>query len=257
MTASAFNRGGILINRDQFLSACALVVGKSHERAGIGTLGEKTLHAVLKHYFEPDKEKHEIKIGSFYADILNENGITEIQTRSFNALRKKLALFLSQETVTVVYPVAKTKRLVWVNGETGETTKVRKSPKTGSRYEVFFELYKIKDLLTHPNFRLCIVLLDLTEYRNLDGWSSDRKKGSSRNERIPEDIAEEIYINSLPDYQKLIPENLPEFFSVKDFKTAAKLSAHSAGLALNVLKYTGAVTASGKKGNAILYKKST
>lgn len=72
---------------------------------GIGTLGERTLHMVLKRYFEPDESLHEIRVGGFVADIVRPNGIIEIQTRDFSKLRRKLAAFLELGPVTVVYPV--------------------------------------------------------------------------------------------------------------------------------------------------------
>ena len=32
---------------------------------GIGTLSEKTLHAVLKMYYEPDEDNHEVAIDGY------------------------------------------------------------------------------------------------------------------------------------------------------------------------------------------------
>ena len=208
----------------------------------------------MKHTFEPDENKHEIKIGRFYADIQNDSGIFEIQTRSFNALRKKLSFFLENNIVTVIYPIPHQKWLVWIDNDFGQISKKRKSPKVGTVYQAFFELYKIKQLLVHPNLRLCLVFLDITEYRNLDGWSNDRKKGSSRYERIPEKVIDMMYINNPNEYSKLIPDDLPEEFTVKDFKIASKLNIHNAQTALNVLKYVGAVEQTGKKGNAFVYQ---
>lgn len=45
---------------------------------GIGTLGEQTLHAVIKYLLEPDPSCHEKRIGSFVADIARADGIVEI-----------------------------------------------------------------------------------------------------------------------------------------------------------------------------------
>ncbi|MDF2988883.1 MAG: hypothetical protein K0R50_4393, partial [Eubacterium sp.] len=115
-----------------FEQAYEKVMHSQHRREGIGTLGEKTLHAVLKHCFEPDESYHEIKVGSFFADILNQHGITEIQTRQWNKLRGKLKAFLPDNIVTLVYPVAYTKWLLWINEDTGEISKRRLSPKKGS-----------------------------------------------------------------------------------------------------------------------------
>lgn len=97
------------MNKQKFKEACQSIIHIEREQNGIGTLGEKTLHAVLKQYYEPDKTNHERKVGSFVADIVTDSGIIEIQTRAFDKLRKKLAEFLEIAAVTVVYPIPKTK----------------------------------------------------------------------------------------------------------------------------------------------------
>lgn len=248
---------GYYIMKEQFENACKFIVGSERARPGIGTLGEKTLHAVLKYTFEPDPCKHEIKIGNFYADIADGNTIMEIQTRNFNVLRKKLSFFLENYIVTVIHPIPRTKWIVWLDPETGEATKKRKSPKSGTICDAFYELYKIKQLLLHPNLRLCFVFLDIVEYRNLDGWSKDKKKGSSRFERIPKRLDNIVFVNSAKEYQNLIPESLSGNFTTKDFQKAAGRNLHHAQIALNVLKYVGAVTQVGKQGNAHVYERAT
>ena len=242
------------MNNEKFTAACDLILNH-HTRAGIGTLKEKTLHAVLKNYYEPYTDNHEIKIGGYIADIVGEKGIIEIQTRNFYSIRKKLSAFLDVANVTIVFPIASTKWLIWQDTQTGETTKKRKSPKKGTPYEVFYELYQIKQFLTHPNFNLCIVMVDIQEYRNLNGWSHNKKQGSSRYERIPVNLVNEIYINGINDYIKLIPDGLPEHFTVKDYKTTSRLSLRSAGTALNVLNSIGAVKQVSKNGNAYVYER--
>jgi len=240
---------------DQFLfqQACDKVIDSIREGTGIGTLGEKTIHAVLKNYLAPDISFHEIKVGKFYADILNEDGIIEIQTRNFDKLRRKLELFLELQCVTIVYPIPYVKWLRWVNEETGEISASRKSPKSGSPYLIFPELYKIKNYLLHPNLRLHIILLNIEEYRFLNGWSLDKKKGSTRCDGIPTQLVDEICINNVSEYEKLIPSSLMEPYTTKDFQKASKLRPRDAGTALNILNYVGAVQRVGKKERAYLY----
>ena len=223
-------------------------------QTGIGTLGEKTLHAVLKRTFEPYEGSHEVKIGGFVADIVGEDGIIEIQTRAFDRLRRKLDAFLPVAPVTVVYPVPRTKWLCWIDPETGETTCRRKSPKTGTSCDIFSELYKIKPYLTNPNLRLCIVLLDVEEYRKLDGWSVDKKKGSTRYERIPLEIIDTVSINTTNDYKKFLPDTLISPFTSKEFKKVSGLSLKGAQTALNVLYSVDAVKRTGKRGKLNLYE---
>lgn len=225
-------------------------------RSGIGTLGEKTLHAILKTYLEEDTSYHEIKVGSYYADICREHDIIEIQTAGFHKLRTKLATFLPDHTVTVVYPIPQIKYLFWIDEETGEITKKRKSPKEAQPYSAFFELYKIKPQLCHPNLRIRLMMLELEEYRYLNGYSPDRKRGSSRCDRIPVNLLSEIRLDHPEDYQKMIPDALTQSFTVKDYQKAAGLSNSVAGTALNVLYALGAVKRTGKTGNAFIYERT-
>lgn len=225
-----------------------------HNHKGIGTLGEKTLHSVLKNYYEEHTENHEIKVGGYVADIVGENGIIEIQTRNFDKLRKKLTAFLEVCDVTIVYPVAQIKWLCWVDTKSGEITKKRKSNKKGIPHEIFHELYKIKEFLDNPRLKIIICMLELEEYRLLNGWSEDRKKGSTRSERIPVEIIDEIIIENIIDYKRLIPEGLTSGFSAKDFSMLTKLSINRAQTALNILNHVHAVNRISKKGNAYIYK---
>ncbi len=238
-----------------FQYACDKVIDTAKEGNGIGTLGEKTVHAILKNYLVSDISCHEIKVGSFYADIVNENGIIEIQTRNFDKLRKKLEVFLNLQPVTIVYPVPHTKWIRWVNEETGEISPPRKSPKSGTPYMIFPELYKIKNYLLHPNLRIHIILINLEEYRFLNGWSKNKKRGSTRCDGIPTQLVDEVYVHSLSEYRKLIPPTLIENFTSKDFQKAAGLSQRAAVTALNILHYVGAVKRLGKKGRAYLYSR--
>lgn len=242
------------MDKTRFRELCEAAKTFEKSKNTIGTLSEKTLHAVLKRYFDDDENNHEIKVGSYVADISGKNGIIEIQTRNFDKIRKKLEKFLEVSKVTVVYPIASTKWLIWIDEDTGEITKKRKSPKTGTPYEIFYELYKIKPFLTNPNLQFCIVLIDIEEYRLLNGWSKDRKKGSTRHERIPIDIIDEIYIENVEQYDKFLPADLPVQFTTKDYKNATPLNQRNAQTALNILFHIGAINRVGKKGNQYLYE---
>lgn len=243
------------MDKAAFLESCDLIIGNEQKRESIGVLREKTLHAVLKNYFEPLECNQEVKIGSFVADIVNQDGIIEIQTGSFSPLNRKLSDFLPAARVTVVCPVPENKWLVWIDPDTGERSKPHKSPKAGSIYCLFRELWKIKPFLTHENFNLCIVLVDVTEYRLLNGWNKTRKRGSTRYERIPSDLKDEVYFTCPEDYKLMIPDSLDEFFTVSDYKAVTKISQRDAGSALNLLVYLGVAKRIGKRGRAYLYSR--
>ena len=242
------------MNYQKFDDACSDILNQAVTSTGIGTLSEKTIHAVLKQYFAPDLCCQEQRVHNYVADIVIDNSIIEIQTRNFNTLRRKLDVFLTTHEVTIVYPVAHKKWLCWVNEETGEVSKPRKSPKIGTPYQIFPELYRINQYLSHPNLHLHIVLVDVEEYRLLNGWSKDKKKGSTRNDGIPVGLADEIIIRSREDYKILLPDTLPKQFTTKDYKRAAGLSKGNATTALHVLHYLEVIERVGKIGNLYLYE---
>lgn len=239
----------------QFYEACSIIMSNQDSNTGIGTLGEKTLHAVCKYYFEPDSAYHEIPYEGFVADILHGNDVIEIQTRGFNKLRRKLDAFLKKGKVQIVYPIPHIKWLEWIDEETGAVSSKRKSPKRGSIYDSFYELYKIKPYLSDSNLSITLVFVDIEEQRLLNGWSHDKKRGSERYERIPTKLVDQVEINGIEDYKKFLPEQLEEPFSTKDYKKLTKLSIAQARIGVHILNYLGVIEPVGKQGNAILYKR--
>ena len=103
------------------------------------------------------------------------------------------------------------------------------------------------------NLRLQLVLLDMEEYRLLNGWSKDRKKGSERFDRIPVELVEEVTIERVEDYMRFVPYDLAEKFTVKDFAKAAKIPIRLAQTVVHILYYVGAIERIGKQGRSYLY----
>lgn len=242
------------IDKGRFEAAKNIVIGRDRERQGIGTLSEKTVHAVLKNYYAPDTDMHEIPIENFVADIFTGTEIIEIQTRSFNVMRRKLETFLQFYPVTIVYPIPHEKWLSWIDEESGEASPKRKSPKRGNPYQAFIELYKIRPFLKNENLKFRFALIDMEEYRLLNGWSRDKKKGSERYDRIPTRFAEEVCIERREDYMQFIPFDLPEPFTTKDFAKSAKIPAKLAGTVLLIMNDLDMVERVGKQGNSYLYR---
>ena len=236
-----------------FEAAKKKIIGIDRKRLGIGTYGEKTVHAILKNYYEPDEDRQEIPIENYVADIYTNGEIIEIQTRQFNRMRDKLSAFLPLYPVTIVYPIPREKWLIWIDEESGELSQKRKSPKKGNPYQAFPELYKIKMFLKDPNLRLKLVLLDMEEYKLLNGWSRDKKKGSTRFDRIPMELVQEVDISCPQDYMQFVPFELDGPFTSKQFAKAAHIPISLAQTVLNILYHVGTITRVGKEGNMYLY----
>lgn len=173
------------MDKNAFESAKLKVLLKQNDPHGFGTLQEKTVHAVMKLYYEPDEDFHEVPVEGFIADIYRDGRIIEIQNGNFGKLRPKLSAFLPLYPVTVVLPIPHFKWLIWMNEESGELSDRHKSPVTGNAYHAFAELYRIKPFLKNPNLSFAFPLIDMDEYRLLNGWSRNKKRGSTRYDRMP------------------------------------------------------------------------
>lgn len=245
----------ILPNLDLFEAACQKVVGQTLEPAGIGTLKEKTIHAVLKNYYAPNPKHQEQRIDGYVADIFKDGEIIEIQSRHFNTMRQKLETFLAHYEVTIVFPIAATKWLCWIDEDTGEIVSKRKSPKRGSLYAIIPELYRIKTFLPNPNLHFILCFLDVEEYRLLNGWNATKKRGSTRHDGIPKALVQEVRLETLADYYCFLPETLPVLFTSKDLQKAVNIPAGHASTLLHILHYIGIIERIGKQGRAYLYQR--
>lgn len=227
---------------------------EDREKDKIGLLQEHTLHRVLKFYLSMDEIFHEIKIDRMYADVVLDNHIYEIQTKSFNLMRKKLEVFLQDHDVTIVYPMALNKT-IYLTNEFGELISVKKSPKHANPLEIFWELYKIKNFLLNKNLHFKILMLDIDEYRIEKEKTWKSRKGFERNNQVPKMINHIYDINSSNDFKDmLLKYNLKEVFTSKDFSKSTHLTIKKATTALNVLTHLNVVERIGKERNSYLYK---
>ncbi|MCM1155694.1 MAG: hypothetical protein NC392_10100 [Roseburia sp.] len=242
------------MDQDAFEQAKVKVLLNRHDPHGFGTLQEKTVHAVMKLYYEPDMDYHEVPIEGYIADIYTGSRIIEIQNGNFNRLRDKLKTFLPLYPVTVVLPIPHFRYLIYLDEETGTLSKKRKSPVTGSIYSAFPELYKIKDCLTHPHLSFAFPLIDMDEYRVLTGHKRGNRQKSSRYDRMPLALYDEIFIERYEDFVQIIPPELGEEFTAKEFAAAAHIHRDLAQITLHILYHMRLVDRPGKRGREYLYR---
>jgi len=230
---------------------------KNHENDNLkktfGECKEKMIHGILKCYFEKDINNREVPVGTFYADIKNEKGIFEIQTRLFDKLKNKLNYYLKEgEEVYIVHPLIKNKDITYIDLNSGEKT-CRKSPYHASYFTPFKELYKIKSYLKYDNLHFIFIYLDVTETKQINARIKNRKKCLLSSLKYPENINDIIYINNINDYRKLLVGINGEFTS-KLLAKKTKSRIKDVMIALNVLYYLNIVERIGKIGRFYNYK---
>lgn len=239
--------------RERFHNAL-MKVTSDRERPTIGTLSEKTIHAVIKLYTEPNEDRHEIPIGKHVADIYSDDRIYEIQTKNLKRLCEKLDEYLPCYKVTIVHPIIRRKKIYWIDPDTGEmTVPKRPSPHIGSFENGIEELYSIWEYVKNPNLNVSFILIDADEFRLRDGYGRDNKKYGKWIDKVPTDIIDEKEFERPEDYLQYLPEGIPEEFTVKEAVECGMKEAY-AGLIISFLHKIGVIDRIGKKGRAYLYR---
>ena len=80
-----------------------------------------------------------------------------------------------------------------------------------------------------------MLLLDVDEYRLLDGYGPQRKRRATHVDRVLKEIRDDFTVSVPADLKALIPEGLPEPFLSRDFARAAHIPLSDAQGALAML----------------------
>lgn len=235
-------------DRERFDNSLKKFLDYKPQRSSIGILKEKSIHLIVKDFYAGNDDYKEVPINGYVADIYNGERIIEIQNGNFYKMRDKLASFLPDYHVDLVLPMQYHKTLSWIDPESGEISKKNKSPITGNPYMAFKEFYRIKTFLKHPNLSLVVLLIDYDEYRLMDGWSANKKRGSHRYDRIPIRLEREIRFDTLSDFGELVPDSLDMPFTIKELSSATGVKRAYLSQAVTVLSYLGVIKVCGKRG---------
>ena len=230
------------VQKARFDRICARAMRERHSMGddGIGTMREKRMHAVIKQYLCEDESCHEVAVGNtrFVSDVRIGSDAYEVQTGAFYPMQKKIAYYMERTdlTVTVVHPISVLRWMCWIDPETKEITPRKRVGAHEHPADLLPELYCLLPYLQNPRLKFRLLLLETQDFRMLDGWSKDRKKGASRYERVPISLIGEEEFLTPSDFLSLLPAcDLPERFTVKQFSALTKLHGRNAYSAVRVL----------------------
>jgi hypothetical protein len=222
----------------------------------IGLRNEQPLHAALKRWYSRPGDVLEAALDGYIVDLLRGNHIIEIQTGSFAAIRRKIYTLSQQYRVTLVYPVAYECWLLKLPTTPSGQPVRRKSPRRQRKDQLFQELVSFPALVCCPNFVLEVVGIQAEEVLRYDGRQGRRRRGWVVVERRLLRVLELHVIATPADLWSLISWDLPEPFQTLDLARVLHRPRWFAQKVAYCLRESGASTAIGKVGNALVYSRA-
>ncbi len=220
---------------------------------GVGLLNEKPLHAALKVWYARPGDRTEVPVDGSLIDLVRDDLLIEIQTRSFSALKRKLERLVPDHPVRLVYPVAYEKWILRLAGDGVTLLGRRKSPKRGSELDLFRELVSIPHLIVQPNFSLEVLLIREEEVRHYDPRINWRRRGWSTTERRLLQVVNSRLFSTPMDLAVLIPESMNAPFTTAELAEAIGRPRRLAQQMAYCLRCVGVLLEVGRQGRAIRY----
>ena len=215
----------------RFSDVCREILGfqmatPGSDGVGIGQYNEKKLHAALKRFVCAREECYEVDMGQRYvADILCDGEIYEIQTGSLYPLTDKIRYYIDHTDchVTVVHPVARRKKVIWIDPKTGETTAPARFSAAEGPCDALAELVYISEQIATGRVGVWFFFIEEEEYRFLNSRGS--KYRSRRFERVPLALLDEMALSDVSDYREFLTDEVPRGrdFTAAEFARAMKI----------------------------------
>jgi len=220
---------------------------------GISVFNEKPLHAALKEWYARPGDRLEAAVDGYVIDIVRDDFLVEIQTRSFSAIKSKLTELVRRHSVRLVYPIPVEKWIVRMAEEGAKPLGRRKSPRHGIPADVFEEMVSFPELLSDRHFTVELLLVREEEVRRQDRKRGWRRKGWVTEERRLLEVLGTLVMETPRDLAALIPDGLAEPFTTADLARAVGRTRRLAQRMAYCLRAAGCITPAGRQGNAVLY----
>ncbi|MDN5358944.1 MAG: hypothetical protein PWQ84_7 [Thermotogaceae bacterium] len=222
----------------------------------INTYNEKSLHGEIKEFLLQPNDLLEEPYKGFIIDIKRDDLLIEIQTKSLNALRKKLTKLLDINRIRIVHPIFVNKEIILLSSENTILQK-RLSPKHGDLTDIFEELIYIQDLFRHMNLEIQLLLVTIQEFRKDDGKGSWRRRGVSIIDSKLKEIHGNYLIKDAIQLFKFLPNELfNSKFTTRELSSAMAISINRAQKICYCLKKLDLIKPVSKQGRLTVYQKN-
>jgi len=215
---------------------------------------ESSLHRSLKFQYSGSNGTTETLVGDYVCDALTSDGeIIEVQTGSFGPLKEKVKNLTKNARLRIIHPIIIKKHIELYDAAGGFVHK-RKSPRKGSRWDLFNALIYAPQLPLLKNLVIELVLIDVLEKRIDDGCGSWRRKGVRINDRFLAGFHETLILKGPKDYFQFLPFKKNENFTVKELSEKTGINTKLARKTIYVFGKMGLVEKYGKQGRAFIYR---
>lgn len=220
----------------------------------IGTLREQPLHASVKRWYARAGDQVEVPVDEFVIDLVRGRLLIEVQTRSFSAMKAKVASLLARgHRLRIVHPIAIDRWIVQVDAE-GTVLSRRRSPRHGRVSDIASELVSFPGLLAHPRFEVEVLMTSEEEYRRHVPGRNWRRGGWSVVERRLLEVVDRVTLARVDDLARLLPGGLPERFTSADLAQCMARPRRVAQQLAYCLRTIGVIDAVGKRSHAVEYR---
>jgi hypothetical protein len=218
---------------------------------------ETSLHRQLKAIYAGDDGQQEVVCQGYRIDAVRDGELIEIQHGSLAAIRDKIRRLLVQHRVRIVKPIVANKLLVKLDALGGVELDRRRSPKRGTRLDIFDELVYFTRVFPHEQLTLEVVLVDVEEIRYPGVGKRRRRRRAGQEYQIEDQrlmrIVESQSYATAADLRRLLPRRMPKRFHTAHLAERLKAPRWIAQRITYCLREMGAVEVVGKQGNAIVY----
>ncbi len=213
---------------------------------------ENSLHASIKKLIAGNLGKEEVLVDGYFIDVILDDLLVEVQTRSFSSIKKKLYALVPRYTILLVHPIPFEKWIIHLAPEGDEIFSRRKSTHRGRYEDIFNELIRFPDLLMHPNFSLELILTREEEIRRDDGLGSWRRRGQSITDRRLLEVLDRRLISRPRDFLGWLPGELELPFTNQDLARLGKMQIQLARKMTYSLRKMGVLQECGKNQRELL-----
>jgi len=214
---------------------------------------ESTLHRQLKALYGGQSGEQEVRVGDYWIDAVVRGRLIEIQRASLSAIRSKIAALLESHRVTIVKPLAARTFIVRREQVDGEIVGSRYSPLRRSILNVFEELVHFGDVFPHPRLTFEIVMIEQEEHR----VARRKRRFNGPDFTVEDRVLRAVYsthtFRTAKDLAALLPDSLSSPFTSADLAAQAKIPRWLAQKMTYCLRKIGAIEATGKVKNSVVY----